>query len=174
MNIPKSDFAYTYTSLVVFVVSLVSAWKGYTLLSVQLLIWWVMQLTCILTITCLRGWLKGIATRKGYENMDIRKTWLFDLIYKVILPTLGVYSFIIAIYWAADVFNLSDTTLAIFKKNYIETKGFSASIFSLAQVIVLFYLFAYFLMFLKNNFNFSIFLSLKIKYKISLYDNILT
>jgi len=40
--------------------------------------------------------------------------------------------------------------------------------------IILFYLFAYFLMFLNNNFNFSLFLSLKIKYKVSLYDNILT
>lgn len=142
-NIPKSDVAYTYASLVVFVVSLLSAWNGYTLLSVQLLIWWVMQLTCILTITCLRGWLKGIAIRKGYENMDIKKTWMFNLIYQVILPMLSVYSFIIAIYWAADVFNLSDTTWMIFTKNYIETKWFSASIFSIAQVIVLFYLFSY-------------------------------
>ena len=142
-NIPKSDVAYTYTSLVVFIVSLISAWNGYTLLSVQLLIWWVMQLTCILTITCLRGWLKGIAKKKRYDKMDIKKTWMFNLIYQVILPMLSVYSFIIAIYWAADVFNLSDTTWMIFTRNYIETKWFSASIFSIAQVIVLFYLFSY-------------------------------
>ena len=52
-NIPKSDIFYTYVSLTVFIASVISSWAGYTLLAVQLLIWWIMQLTCILTITCI-------------------------------------------------------------------------------------------------------------------------
>lgn len=52
-NIPRSDIFYTWISFVIMVVSTIAAWMGYTLMSVQILIWWVFQLTCIQTITCL-------------------------------------------------------------------------------------------------------------------------
>ena len=54
--IDVSDRTYAYISQLVFIVSLISSLVGYTLLSVQILIWWIMQLTCILTITCVRDW----------------------------------------------------------------------------------------------------------------------
>ncbi len=142
-KMPKSDVAYTYASLVVFTASLLCAWIGYTLLSVQLLIWWIMQLTCILSITCVQDWLNGRFIKKKYAEKSIDKTWLYKLVRYVMLPILGVYSFIIAIYWAADVFNLSDTTWIIFNKHYINTPYFSASIFNVASVIVLYFIFAY-------------------------------
>ena len=41
-NVPQSDMFYTYISLVVFIVSVVCSWVGYTLLAVQVLIWWIM------------------------------------------------------------------------------------------------------------------------------------
>lgn len=142
-NIPKSDVTYTYMSLTVFLASFVCAWMGYTLLSVQLLIWWIMQLTCVLTITCLRGWLKKLAEKRDYENKKITKTWFFYAIYQVILPILAVASFLIALYWAADVFNLSDKIWDIYKKQYINTKWFAASILSIAEVFALYFIFAY-------------------------------
>ena len=142
-NIPKSDVTYTYMSLTVFLASFVCAWMGYTLLSVQLLIWWIMQLTCVLTITCLRGWLKKLAEKRDYENKKITKTWFFYAIYQVILPILAVASFLIALYWAADVFNLSDKIWDIYKEQYINTKWFAASILSIAEVFALYFIFAY-------------------------------
>ena len=142
-NIPKSDVTYTYMSLMVFLASFVCAWMGYTLLSVQLLIWWIMQLTCVLTITCLRGWLKKLAEKRDYENKKITKTWFFYAIYQVILPILAVASFLIALYWAADVFNLSDKIWDIYKEQYINTKWFAASILSIAEVFALYFIFAY-------------------------------
>lgn len=51
-NIPREDIFYTYISLTLMIASTVAAWYGYTLLSVQMLIWWIFQLTCIQTITC--------------------------------------------------------------------------------------------------------------------------
>lgn len=142
-NVPRSDVFYSYTTLLVFVCSVIMSWSGYTLMSVQLLIWWVMQLSCILTITCVSGWLKNYAKKRNYDKQSILKTWPFNLVYKVIVPMLSVYSFILSIYWAADVFNLSDTTWLIFTKHYIDTKNFSMSIFSLCQVITLYFIFAY-------------------------------
>ena len=58
-RLPKSDVFYTTMSLIVFVFSVIASLIGYTLLSVEALIWWTMQLTCILTITCLSSMLKG-------------------------------------------------------------------------------------------------------------------
>ena len=142
-KIPKSDVTYTYISLVVFLISFISAWMGYTLLSVQLLIWWTMQLTCILTITCLRGWLKKFAEKRDYEHQEITKTWLFYAIYQVLLPVLSVASFLLALYWAADVFNLSDKIWEIYREPFINTKWFTASILSIAEVVALYFLFAY-------------------------------
>ena len=66
-NVPRSDMFYSYVSLSVFVGSVCSSWMGYTLLSVQLLIWWIMQLTCILTFTCISDWLQAFAKRKHYD-----------------------------------------------------------------------------------------------------------
>ena len=142
-KIPKSDVTYTYISLVVFLISFISGWMGYTLLSVQLLIWWTMQLTCILTITCLRGWLKKFAEKHDYEHQGITKTWLFYAIYQVLLPVLSVASFLLALYWAADVFNLSDKIWEIYREPFINTKWFTASILSIAEVVALYFLFAY-------------------------------
>ena len=142
-NIPRSDVFYTYVSLAVFITSVVCSWIGYTLLAVQLLIWWIMQLTFILTITCISGWLKSYAHRKGIDSKPITQTWFFDLIQDVALPVLGVFSVMISIYWASDVFNLSDTTWMMFNKPFVDTKGFRASVLSLAQVVNLFFFFKY-------------------------------
>ena len=51
-NIPRSDIFYTWISLAIMVFSTASALYGYVLLSVQVLIWWMFQLSCIQTITC--------------------------------------------------------------------------------------------------------------------------
>ncbi len=53
IHIPRIDIFYTWVSLAVMAVSCVFAWSGYVLLSVQLIIWWLFQLTAIQTITCL-------------------------------------------------------------------------------------------------------------------------
>lgn len=142
-NVPKSDMFYTWITLIVFIASVISSWSGYTLLSVQLLIWWVMQLTCILTITCITGWLKGIAIKKDYAHKDIRHTWLYILFYNMLLPALGVLTIVISIYWAADVFNLSDTCMRIFSTKYIHTKWISLSLFNVVQVLVMYFVFKY-------------------------------
>ena len=138
-----SDRYYSYASLAVFIFSTISSWVGYTLLAVEILIWWVMQLTCILTITFMQGWLKTYSKNKKMDEKPITQTWIFNFIYKVIMPVLGVLSVMISIYWAADVFNLSDTTWKIFSNYYINEDGFRASIITIALAAILYFLFAY-------------------------------
>lgn len=139
----RTDKTYAFISLAVFGVSTIFAWIGFTLLAVQLIIWWTMQLTCVLTITCCEGWLSVYAKRKKLADKAITDKWLYRFIYKVLLPISGVLSFIISIYWAADVFNMSDTTWEIFNKDYIKTSNFTASLFSISEVACLYFLFNY-------------------------------
>lgn len=139
----RTDKTYAFISLAVFGVSTIFAWTGFTLLAVQLIIWWTMQLTCVLTITCCEGWLSVYAKCKKLADKAITDKWLYRFIYKVLLPISGVLSFIISIYWAADVFNMSDTTWEIFNKDYIKTSNFTASLFSISEVACLYFLFNY-------------------------------
>ena len=140
-NVPRSDMFYTYVSLTVFIASAICSWAGYTLLSVQLLIWWIMQLTCILTITCISDYLKMYEEKHGFSKKPVTKTWFYTLVHQVMMPVMIVCSVMISIYWAADVFNLSDMCWGIFNYKFIEQENLQVSILKLAIVISLWFLF---------------------------------
>ena len=142
-NVPRSDMFYTYFSLLVFIISVVCSWSGYTLMSVQILIWWMMQLTCILTITCVTQYIKLYGIKHHFAERPITQTWAYDLAGQVFLPILGVCSVMISIWWAADVFNLSDLCWRIFKTNFVDLSNLKISILSLSMVVNLWFLFAY-------------------------------
>ena len=142
-NVPRSDMFYTYFSLLVFIISVVCSWSGYTLMSVQILIWWMMQLTCILTITCVTQYIKLYGIKHHFAERPITQTWAYDLAGQVLLPILGVCSVMISIWWAADVFNLSDLCWRIFKTNFVDLSNLKISILSLSMVVNLWFLFAY-------------------------------
>ena len=142
-NIPRSDMFYTYISLAIFIFSLGCSWLGYTLLAVQILIWWIMQLTCILTITCISSYIKLYGHRHHFDDAPITKSWFFLFIYRVLLPIIGVCSVMLSIYWAADVFNLGDICWQIFKKNFINLENLKVSILKLSMVVNLWFLFSY-------------------------------
>jgi len=142
-NIPRSDMFYSYISLIVFIASVICSWTGYTLMAVQMLIWWMMQLTCVLTITCALQYLKLYGIRHRFAERPITQTWAYDLLYQVLLPVTGVMSVMISIYWAADVFNLSDLCWKIFNAKFINLSNLKISIMSLAVVISLWFFFSY-------------------------------
>ena len=140
-NIPRSDMFYTYVSLTVFIASVCCSWAGYTLLSVQLLIWWIMQLTCILTITCISDYLKMYEEKHEFSKKPITQTWLYTFIHQVVMPVLIVWSLMLSIYWATDVFNLSDMCWDVFNHKIINQKNLQVSIVKLAIVVSLWFLF---------------------------------
>ena len=142
-NVPRSDMFYTYISLVVFIASVVSSWWGYTLMAVQILIWWIMQLTCTLTITCISLYIKSYGQRHRFNEKPITKTWAYYLAYQVLLPISVVCSVMVSIYWAADVFNLSDLCWKIFSYNFIDFEHLKLSIVSIAMVVSMWFIFAY-------------------------------
>ena len=140
-NIPRSDMFYTYVSLIVFIASVCCSWAGYTLLSVQLLIWWIMQLTCILTITCISDYLKMYEEKRDFSKKPITQTWFYTLVHQVVMPVLIVWSLMLSVYWATDVFNLSDMCWDVFNHKIINQKNLQVSIVKLAIVVSLWFLF---------------------------------
>ena len=142
-NIPRSDIFYTYISLTVFIASVVCSFIGYTLLAVQLLIWWIMQLTCVLTITCISQYIELYAKRRRLTEKPITQAWAYLLLEKVIMPVMSVLSVMVSVYWAANVFNLSDLCLRIFTYLFIDMENLKVSILKLTMVICLWFFFRY-------------------------------
>lgn len=146
-NIPRSDIFYTWISLAIMVFSTASALYGYVLLSVQVLIWWMFQLSCIQTITCVydilaqyekrylahkihseaeaekakKGSVLSIITKS--HNKHINVTWFYDFVYMALVPMISVFSVLLSIWWAADVFDLTATVWTIFMFDFLNVPG---------------------------------------------------
>ncbi|MDK7762801.1 mechanosensitive ion channel [Prevotella bivia] len=142
LRVPKNDLYLAYISQAVFVFALGCSWLGYSFLAVQFIIWWMMQQACLLTLGCLRNYLDRYKEKKA-KTLSIQKRWCFRFVYSVILPTALVLSFIVSILWAADVFNLGEVSKNLFKINFINSKNFKVSIYALALVVVMWFLFNY-------------------------------
>ncbi len=179
-NIPHYDIFYTWISLVLMIVSTVSAWYGYTLLSVQVLIWWMFQLSCIQSITCIYDILaayeekhlnkriyaakieaqtkkrktptqekpRSTVSKIGIVYSDhapyINVTWFYDLVSMALVPILGVFSVMLSIWWASNVFDLTETVFGIIVTNFINVPGIvELSIAKMVAVLSMFFLFRY-------------------------------
>ncbi len=121
--VPRSDVFYSWVSFIVMAVSCVMAWMGYTLMSVQVLIWWIMQLTLIQTITVIYDLMHSYETKYIPNDADVRRTWLYDAVYKMIIPIAATMSVALSIYWAARVFDLTQWCERIFRYKFVDQPG---------------------------------------------------
>lgn len=142
-DVPKSDLFFAQISQTIFVFSIICSFIGFTLLAVQALIWWTMQLTCILTISCLRDWLITYEKKNAFSNEPMNKVWFFYLIHDVVVPVLGIFSILFSIYWAADVFNLSDAVMRFFDYNFVNQENFRLSMLSFVLIVSLWFVFSF-------------------------------
>jgi len=122
-DVPRSDVFYSWISLIVMAVSTVMAWLGYTLMSVQVLIWWIMQLTLIQTITVIYDLLHSYERKHIPDGADVRTTWFYDAVYKMIVPIAATLSVGLSIYWAARVFDLTQWCERIFRYKFVDQPG---------------------------------------------------
>ncbi len=122
-DVPRSDVFYSWISLIVMAISTVMAWMGYTLMSVQVLIWWIMQLTLIQTITVVYDLLHSYERKHIPDDADVRRTWLYDAVYKMVVPIAATLSVGLSIYWAARVFDLTQWCERIFRYKFVDQPG---------------------------------------------------
>ena len=161
-GIPRSDKYYAWISLFVMAVSCVFSWIGFTLLAVEIFIWWIFQLTAIQTITLAFNLLDMYEERKlkakilesgiSEEEMEegisrgkyITQTWFYDLVHMALVPIAATYSVLLCIYLAADVFDLAATCITIFVTPFLDVEGvIQLSLFKIVIVAALFFVFRY-------------------------------
>lgn len=162
-RVPLSDSVYGSISLATMVIATVASWIGFTLLAVQILIWWTFQLAAVQTITSLYDLLrmyenhfivKRLSPQAAQTDTNLLKrmrsgeffisTWLFDFLRMCVLPVLAVLSVLQCIRMAADVFEMGSTVSTLFFYNFIDKQGIlQISLFKLSLVVSLFFLFYY-------------------------------
>ena len=172
-KLPDSDMVYTVISLLVMLGSCVASWLGFVLLAVQIMIWWMIQLAAIQTITCLydlaktyecRRLARKIGRKKGEEfenkaevnkffkkiqpNMAkgeyIGQTWFYDFLFKALLPILAVFSVPASVYWATTIFEMSSICRKIFLFVFLNKPGIiQISLYKMCLALELYFLFRY-------------------------------
>ncbi len=166
-GLPMLDVAYSYITSIAMVISTICAWVGFTLLAVQIMVWWTFQLAAITTITCFYDLMElyeqrhlarkiarsvccdGIATEKRIlqqiqNGEHITTTWLYDFINRTLVPIMAVVSVLGSIYWAAALFEMTSVCHDAFFTNFIDQKDLiQVSLSKLCQVAALWFIFRY-------------------------------
>lgn len=165
-DLQHSDRLYIGITMAVMVGSCILSWIGYTLLSVQILMWWMFQTSAIATInTCyeLMEMYENRILEKRIKNSNdalllvsdtevrlrmkrgefVDKTWLYDFINRALVPVCAVFSLMFTIFMAAELFNLRDLCMQWTFYEF-QVKGFfSASIFKICLICAMYFVFRY-------------------------------
>ncbi len=172
-SLPTLDRAYTHLTTIVIAVSTVMSWVGYTLMAVQVMIWWTFQLAAITTVTCIydlmqayelshllprlapalrRGDLpdkeRAELTRSTLRDMKrgkhFTRTWFYDLVRTVVVPLLAVISVLLSILWAGSSFEMTDPFIELWHRPFINQEGLiRVSLETLCVVAALWFVFRY-------------------------------
>ena len=159
--LPQWDVIYGWISLLVLVVTTIIAFRGYVLLGVQLLIWWIFQLTILQTITAVYDLLHIYYVRHIRETKEryiaehpnlpddtdedlIAVTWPHSFAKHALLPIALVLSFPFSLFLASSVFDLNGVFNEYYNYPFLHLEGYiSLSLSKLVMVVTLFFLFRY-------------------------------
>ena len=159
--LPYWDVIFGWVSLLMMVATTVIALKGYVLLGVQLLIWWIFQLTLLQTVTAVYDllhmyYVRHIRSLKeryiaDHSNLPcetdedlIAVTWPHSLAKQVLLPVALVLSVPFSLYMASSVFDLTGVFQEYYRYPFLQVEGYiHLSLSKLVLVVTLFFLFRY-------------------------------
>ncbi len=172
-QLPTLDRVYTHLTSLIMVICTVLAWAGYSLMAVQVMIWWTFQLAAIMTVTCFYDLTKMYETqrmvykvapalrdeslkaqqreeqtkavlREMLKGKHFTRTWLYDLVRMVIIPIMAVASVLLSIIWAGSTFDMTDPFIEVWRKNFINQEGLiQLSIEKICVVAALWFVFRY-------------------------------
>lgn len=158
--VPKSDNSYAIASFVVTVITFVISIVGYSLLGLQVYIWWIFQLTVLQLIVACDDLLRKYrhkrvdilvrAYRLKHQN-DVGKdkgsfilvTWLYDLVEMVMIPVLYLLSIPLCLYMASEVFDLTEICMDMFFYPFFNYEYLHLSVSKMVLAAGLFYVFKY-------------------------------
>ena len=159
-KVPKSDNSYAIASFVVTAITFAISIVGYSLLGLQVYIWWIFQLTVLQLIVACDDLLKQYrhkrvdilvrAYRLKHQN-DVGKdkgsfilvTWLYDLVEMVLIPVLYLLSIPFCLYMASEVFDLTEICMDMFFYPFFNYEYLHLSVSKMVLAAGLFYVFKY-------------------------------
>lgn len=163
-EVPSSDRLYCYISLIAMVIACFMSWIGYTLMAVQLMIWWMFQLAAIATITCCYDLMEMYENRvierrikkdlkyncsdseiirKMKRGYFVEQTWLYDFMNRAVVPVCSVLSILFSVFMAAEIFDLRNLCFKWFMWKVNIPGVMTVSIFELCLIASLFFIFKY-------------------------------
>lgn len=172
-GLPQTDMIFAYITTLMMAAVTVTTWAGYTLMAVEMMLWWIFQLSAIQTIVCVYDMMEMFenrflaprlnpairqAMREGkdvtgevehlIERMKqgymVSRTWLYDFVNRAAVPILGVLSVLLSVVWTANIFEMVEMCRKIFLTNFIDEKNVvQLSLFKIVVVVCGFFVFRY-------------------------------
>lgn len=159
-RVPKSDNSYAIASFVVTVITFVISIVGYSLLGLQVYIWWIFQLTVLQLIVACDDLLRKyrhkrvdilVRVYRLKHRNDVGKdkgsfilvTWLYDLVEMVMIPVLYLLSIPLCLYMASEVFDLTEICMDMFFYPFFNYEYLHLSVSKMVLAAGLFYVFKY-------------------------------
>ncbi|MBQ6177186.1 MAG: mechanosensitive ion channel [Bacteroidales bacterium] len=160
-DLPAWDVVYGWISLLVLVATSIIALRGFVLLGIQLLIWWIFLLTLLQTVTAVYDLLHIYYVRhiremktkyiEAHPNLPndtdedlIAVTWPHSFVKNALLPVAIVLSIPFSLFMASSVFDLNEIFNQYYREPFLNVEGYiSLSFYKIILVVVLFFLFRY-------------------------------
>jgi small-conductance mechanosensitive channel len=172
-QLPMLDIMYMHATSLVMIVACVASWGGFSLMAVQIMIWWTFQLAAIMTVTCIYDLMEMYeerfllaklsldlkekkargedvsdeiqALKKKIQHGDyISVTWIYDLFKLTLVPIFAVASVFFSIYWASRVFEMTSLCESFFRMDIVNQKDLiRISLDRLSVVAALWFVFRY-------------------------------
>ena len=115
------------------------SWSGYTFLALMLMIYWIVQLTCLQVIVCIDYLMRH--RNRGKNKSTARELWLTPTVEKLILPLLTIASFSVSFRWSAQMFSMRSWAEGVLHNNlaaaFSSTTKINATISSILFVVAL-------------------------------------
>lgn len=157
---------YSWITFGVMAATLVISWAGYVLLGLQIVIWWLFQLTAMEAITAFKVLLdryednrlkqrkldyrkEHVIYESGRKDTYIAVTWFFDLLRQVVIPSLAILSVPICLMMSSGMFDLSEIFRDMFFNPFVDISDkegnvvLHLSVFKLIVVVLLIFMFKY-------------------------------
>ena len=172
-QLPMLDIMYMHATSLVMVVACVASWVGFSLLAVQIMIWWTFQLAAIMTVTCIYDLMEMYEERfllfkirpelkvkkvNGEDITDemkelkkkirhgdyISATWIYDLFKLTLVPVFAVASVFFSVYWASRVFEMTSLCESFFRMDIINQQNLiRISLDRMSLIAALWFVFRY-------------------------------
>lgn len=136
-----------WATFIITVVMCVVSWCGYTFLALMLMMYWILQITCLQAVTCIVYLLK-LNDKNNNKMHKVLKEWINPIMEKLVIPLICIATFAISLRWAAKMFSMSSWASGILSKNFVEVEdGITASLGNILIIIGLAFAFSWFISF---------------------------